>query len=39
MISTREKQLGIELGIKVLFSAIFLCGISALYVYSWMLIY
>jgi hypothetical protein len=31
MISTREKRLGLELGVRVL--------ISALYVYSWVLIY
>ena len=33
MISTREKRLGLELGVRVLISALVLSGISALYVY------
>ncbi len=39
MISTREKRLGLELGVRVLISALVLSGISALFVHSWVLIY
>jgi hypothetical protein len=35
----REIRLGLELGVRVLFGVFLFSGISALYLYSWLLIY
>jgi len=35
----KRKKISLELGVRVLISALVLSGISALYVYSWVLIY